>query len=92
MELFTWFRMHGADAQEHMTVVPLIHSQLDATPSSRSRELPADLRELLTAFAAFRAHKAQCFKPADRQHLLGVIESGARRPAAHLDRTRAAAS
>ena len=63
VELFVWLRVGGA--RERIKVAPLAHqAQLGGGGEAH------------TLFASFDAAKAKCFKAKDRQHLLGVIESG----------------
>ena len=56
--------------------LPAVLPLIAASPSDGTAAAAPAVRGLLASFAAFNAQEAQCFKPEDRQHLLGVIESG----------------
>jgi len=65
MEIFTFMHMGGA--------IERIEISMIARPD---QDQAAAREELLAGFAGFEAGNAQCFKQADRQRLLAVIEAG----------------
>ena len=69
MEIFTFMRMGGA--MDRIDVELITHPDQD-----RVTRAFAAKRELMEQLATFDAAKAQCFKQADRQRLLAVIEAG----------------
>ena len=63
MELFTFVQMHGAvTAPEHVDILPIGGAG-------------ATLETVAGWFSNFRGERAKCFKPADRQKLLAVVEA-----------------
>ena len=64
MEIFTFTYMGGA--VEHITLLPIGEGAQEADA----------LSAIFNAFAMFDAGAARCFKPEDKEALLGVIESG----------------
>ena len=62
MELFTFVQMHGAAAPDHVDILPIGGAG-------------ATLETVAGWFAGFRGERAKCFKQADRQKLLAVVEA-----------------
>ena len=68
MELFTFLSMGGTSSRVHLRPVLPLDSDTEETTKA--------LKALTQKFADFQAYKAECFKVEDRQHLLGIIETG----------------
>ena len=71
LELFTFLAMGGT--LDRITVVPVL-AQSDVNQQSGCME--AMMERFREQMAQFDASDAQCFKPEERERLLGVIESG----------------
>ena len=63
MEIFTFTYMGGK--ADRITLLPIQEGDEEQA-----------LTAIFDAFAMFDANEAKCFKPEERQELLGVIESG----------------
>jgi len=75
LELFTWLRMGGK--LDRIVVKPfggaIDGGEGGGGAASTSNELE---QEALRAFQNFESSRACCFRDAERQHLLGVLEAG----------------
>merc|ERR1719198_555362 len=75
MEVFTFLYMGGE--LDKIIFLPMTNESEDASLAGRSKKLDDScMSATMEAFACFDAKNAQCFKPEDKNELLGVIESG----------------
>ena len=73
MEIFTFTFMGGE--LNRITFLPI--SDAPAGTGAEGSLVEESLKPTLEAFATFDANAAKCFKPEEKQALLGVIQSGA---------------
>ena len=73
---FTFLKATGSepDALERITIIPI--SEATVTRDLARAGPSVGISATLASLAAFDARSADCFKEADRERLLGVIEAG----------------